>query len=115
MTSALDPRAEAALATWLQAQAAAGWALVGLEQTAESVQLQVLPRGRAAGGFWQDWLSAGAGRQGLLRRHAPALCGPSTLHACVLAGGETPTYKCALAGCASCTASGLCAALRTWC
>ncbi|KAL4440005.1 hypothetical protein ABPG75_003006 [Micractinium tetrahymenae] len=31
---------EAALATWLQAQATAGWTLVGLEQTAESVQLQ---------------------------------------------------------------------------
>lgn len=32
---------EAALAPWLRRQAADGWALVGLEQTAESVPLQV--------------------------------------------------------------------------
>lgn len=40
------PPAESALAAWLQAQAAAGWTLVGLEQTAESVQLQVAEEGR---------------------------------------------------------------------
>ena len=34
------PPAEAALSTWLQRQAAQGWTLVGLEQTAESAQLQ---------------------------------------------------------------------------
>lgn len=32
---------EAALAPWLRRQAADGWTLVGLEQTAESVPLQV--------------------------------------------------------------------------
>lgn len=33
--------AEAMLAAWLQRQAAQGWTLVGLEQSTESVQLQV--------------------------------------------------------------------------
>jgi hypothetical protein len=32
--------AEAMLGPWLQRQAAQGWALVGLEQSSESVQLQ---------------------------------------------------------------------------